>query len=69
MEQNHNAMEMLDLLPQRAFCVRDGKIIKVNPAAAALLIETGTEIQTLLHTGAEEYAAFESSIFFCTGVQ
>ena len=66
MEQNQNAMEMLDLLPQRAFCVRDGKIIKVNPAAAALLIETGTEIQTLLHTGAEEYATFESGCLYLT---
>ena len=66
MEQNYNGIEMLDLLPQSAFCVRNGKIIKVNPAAAALLIETGTDIQTLMHTGAEEYAAFESGCLYLT---
>lgn len=58
MEQLHNALGMLDLMHEPAFCVQGGKIIKVNPAAAALLIETGTQINQLLQTGAEEYADF-----------
>ena len=66
MEQIQNGVEMLDLLPQGAFCVRDGKIIKTNSAASAMLIETGTEIKTLLHTGAEEYAAFDGGCLYLT---
>ena len=66
MEQVQNALGMLDLMTQPAFCVRDGKIIKVNPAAAAFLIENGTNIQSLLHTGAEEYAALTSGCLYLT---
>ena len=54
MEQFHNALGMLDLMREPAFCVQGGTIIKVNPAAAAFLIETGTDVQSLLHTGAQE---------------
>jgi len=66
MEQFHNAMEMLDLIMPPAFCVCEGKIVKVNSAAAALLIEAGTDIQSLLHTGAEEYAAFDGGCLYLT---
>ena len=66
MEQVHNAMEVLDLMLQPAFCVRDGKIIKVNPAAAAFLIETGTAVETFLHIGAEEYADFKGGCLYLT---
>lgn len=66
MEQIHNAMDMLDLIPQRAFCVREGRIIKVNPAAGALLLEIGTAVQPLLHTGAEEYTAFDGGCLYLT---
>ena len=66
MEQFQNALEMLDLMPQPAFCVRSGEIIKANPAAAAFLVETGTPIQTLLHTGAEEYAEFSGGCLHLT---
>lgn len=66
MEQFQNALGMLDLMSQPAFCVRDGKIIKVNPAAAAFLIETGKDIKPLLHTGAEEYAEFQGGCLYLT---
>lgn len=66
MEQFQNTPEMLDLIPQPAFCVQSGMIIKVNPAAAAILIETGTHIQSFLHTGAEEYAAFAGGCLYLT---
>ena len=58
MDQFQNALGMLDLMTQPAFCVYEGKIIKVNPAAAPFLIETGTAVDTLLCTGTEEYAQF-----------
>lgn len=64
MDQFHNAFGMLDLMPQPAFCVQNNTIIKVNPAAAAFLIETGTTIQPLLHTGREEYAAFHGGCLY-----
>ena len=66
MDQFHTELGMLDLMTQPAFCVQAGKIIKVNPAAAALLIEPGTQIQTLLHTGAEEYEQFHSGCLYLT---
>lgn len=66
MEQFQNALGLLDLMTQPAFCVREGNIIKVNSAAAAFLIETGTDIQTLLHTGAEEYAQFNGGCLYLT---
>ena len=66
MEQIHTALDMLDLMVQPAFCVRDNHIIKVNSAAAGLLIEQGSEIQPLLFTGIEEYAAFSSGCLYLT---
>lgn len=66
MDQFHSAADMLNLMTQPAFCVREGSIIKVNPAAAAFLIETGTDIYTLLHTGAEEYASFCEGCLYLT---
>ena len=58
MEQYQNALAMLDLIQEPAFCVQNGIIIKVNAAASGLLIEPGIEIHSLLQTGKEEYAAF-----------
>lgn len=66
MEQFQNALGMLDLIQEPAFCVQDGIIIKANPSAACFLIETGSEIQPLLGTGAEEYAAFSGGCLYLT---
>lgn len=49
--------QLLDMLPQAAFLVREGLIQYVNPTAAGCLLETGTPIADLLHTGCEEYEA------------
>lgn len=64
MEEFTDAMGMLDLIARPAFCVKDGMITKVNPAAAAHLIEAGTRIDTILQTGAEEYAAFTGGCLY-----
>lgn len=66
MEQFQNALDMLDLIQAPAFCVQDGIIIKANPSAACFLIETGSEIQPLLGTGAEEYTAFSGGCLYLT---
>lgn len=64
MEQFTDAMGMLDLMARPSFCVKDGIIIKANPAAAAHLIEEGAKIQSILQTGAEEYAAFTGGCLY-----
>lgn len=66
MEQFHNALGMLDLMQEPAFCVQSGTIIKVNPAAAGFLIDAGTTIQSLLYTGLEEYTAFSGGCLYLT---
>ena len=66
MEQQYDALELLDLMREPAFCVRGGIIVKVNPAASAYLIETGSEAAALLLTGAEEYAAFSGGCLYLT---
>ena len=66
MEQFQNALGMLDLIQQPAFCVQRGTIMKVNPAAAVFLIEPGAKVETLLHTGAEEYADFCGGSLYLT---
>lgn len=59
MEQKDNTIAMLDLMPCPAFCVERGVIVHVNPAAAAYPLSAGMEIQGLLDTGKQEYAAFQ----------
>lgn len=64
MEQITDAMGMLDLMAHPAFCVKDGIIVKVNPGAAGLLIETGTRAADLLLTGEEEYEDFSDGCLY-----
>lgn len=60
MEEQNNALEILDRLPRPGFCVRENKIIKANQAAAALLLSPGQDIGPLMHTGSAEYAGFQT---------
>ena len=60
----HNPM--LELLLRPAFCVKDGHITQINSAAAPYLLSQGAEIATLLASGGEEYAAFESGCLYLT---
>ena len=50
---------ILDLLTCPGFCVQNNQIIQVNQAAAAMLLTAGTDVRSLLLTGAEEYADFQ----------
>lgn len=56
MDQQNDAMEMLSLLPCPAFCVQEGVVTNVNRGALSLMIESGMTINSLLETGADEYA-------------
>lgn len=64
MEVNNHIFGMLDLMIRPGFCVKENTIEKVNSAAAALLLTPGTDVRTLLLTGAEEYEAFESGCLY-----
>ena len=59
-------MDILELVPQPGFHVRDGKILQCNQAAQVLLLSPGQEIVPLLKTGREEYAAFSGGQLYLT---
>lgn len=66
MEQVNDAMGMLDLLVLPGFCVKDNKIVKINPLAAARQIPMGADVSKLLLTGREEYAEFQDGCLYLT---
>lgn len=55
---------MLDLMILPGFCVTDGKIQKVNQAAAELPLAPGMELKPLLLTGVEEYQEFTGGCLY-----
>ena len=61
-----DAMAMVDHIPHPAFCVKEGTIVKANPAALGRLFQPGTPVGDLLETGADEYAAFEGGTLYLT---
>lgn len=66
MDHITDAMAMVDHIPHPAFCVKEGTIVKANPAALGRLFQPGTPIGDLLETGAEEYAAFGGGTLYLT---
>lgn len=66
MDYNTTAMEMVDHIPHPAFCVKEGIIVKANPAALGRFIQPGMAISDLLETGSEEYAAFQQGALYIT---
>ena len=55
MEEKTDILGLLDLMTRPGFCVKDERIVKVNSATQARMLEVGTPITDLLQTGAEEY--------------
>lgn len=66
MEQYQDTMAMLDLIIHPAFCVKNGVIVRVNKAAAGMLIEEGCQITALLSTGHAEYSEFNGGCLYLT---
>ena len=66
MDYKTAAMEMVDYLPHPAFCVKEGIIVKANPAALNRFFQTGMAISDLLETGSEEYATFQQGTLYLT---
>ena len=57
---------VLDALVAPAFLVRCGSIVQVNHAAAGLMIQPGTPISQLLHTGIREFGEFSQGRMYLT---
>lgn len=66
MQPNEDVMKILDLMTQPSFCVSQRKILRVNPAAVALFLEPGADIEDLLCTGVEEYDEFSGGCLYLT---
>lgn len=64
-EQKEN-LDMLDLMLRPGFCVRDGRIIKVNQAAEGYFLSAGMELAPLLQTGTEEYREYTEGCLYLT---
>jgi len=61
-----DSFDVLDLIVQPAFSVKDGKIIQVNQSATQRMILVGTEIMPMIATGSEEYAEFHEGCLYLT---
>ncbi len=66
METQNKNIPMLELLLRPAFCVTEGRITKLNQAAAAYVLQEGDGIVPMLATGQDEYAAFTDGCLYLT---
>lgn len=66
MDQEMNALGMLDLMVRPGFCVKDGNIVKCNASAESLFLAEGMDILPLLATGETEYAEFSGGTLYLT---
>lgn len=66
MELQKETMEVLDLTANPGFSVKENIIMTVNQAAAGFMIQPGTDVRTLLLTGAQEYDRFEGGVLCLT---
>ena len=66
MEATNKYEPMLELMLRPAFCVSQGRISKLNAAAAPYLLSEGAEILPLLATGAEEYQDLTEGCLYLT---
>lgn len=64
MDQELDALGMLDLMVSPGFCVKDQKIIKCNAGALGLLLREGMDILPLLSSGQEEYQEFSGGCLY-----
>jgi signal transduction histidine kinase len=66
MDQEMNALGMLDLMVRPGFCVKDGKILKCNSSARSVLLAEEMDIFPMLATGETEYRAFTGGTLYLT---
>ena len=66
MDAMDKALELIDLLICPGFCVENNKIIQVNDAARRSFLEVGTNLDSILVTGQEEYLNFQEGCLYLT---
>ena len=66
MEDQKELFDLLDMMVQPVFCVQENFIIRTNTAARQLFLKEGTPIDSLLETGAEDYAQLSEGCLFLT---
>ncbi len=66
MEEQKDILDLLDMMIQPVFCVRDNFIIRANAPAQQLLLTGGTDIRPLLEGCAEDYEAFTGGCLYLT---
>jgi len=66
MKQTDTIFEMLELIPQPAFCVKDGTVAYINQSAKSLALSIETNIQDLLATGSQEFSEYTDGCLYLT---
>lgn len=64
MDEKKDTLELLDMMVQPVFCVKDNFVIRANTAARQMLLREGEDIRPLLETGAEEYENFREGCLY-----
>lgn len=64
MEEEKDALGMLDLLTAPGFCVKEYRIVKANAAASALFFSEGMDMEALLTSCKEDYRRFTGGCLF-----
>lgn len=66
MDEKKELYDLLDMMVQPVFCVKENTILRANAAAKKCMLQEGGDIRSLLATGAEEYAALEEGCLYLT---
>lgn len=64
MEETKDTLGILDYMIQPGFLVKDNRIVSINEGAKALFLSVGMEVDSLLHTGKEEYREFSDGFLY-----
>ena len=64
MEEQKDIFDLLDMMVQPVFCVKDNRIIHSNAAAKLLFPQVGERILPLLETSAEAYGEFSGGCLY-----
>lgn len=66
MEEQKDMLDLLDMMIQPVFCVKENTIFRANAPAQQLLLCPGTDVRPLLETCTEEYAQFDGGCLYLT---
>lgn len=66
MEEQKDIVNLLNLITDPAFLVKDGRIFQLNPPAAQLMLEVGTPIAQLMPSPMDELDSFQEGCLYLT---